>query len=77
MKLLQVLGPGCAKCHTLEKNTREALSELGIEADFQYVTDLGEIAEHGVFMTPALVVDGVVKLSGKVATKEQIKKLLR
>ncbi|MFA9612769.1 MAG: thioredoxin family protein [Deltaproteobacteria bacterium] len=73
---IKVLGPGCPKCHTLEKNTREAVKELGLEAEVSKVTDVNEIAGYGVFITPGLVVDGEVKLTGKVATKTQIKKLL-
>lgn len=73
---IKVLGPGCMKCRTLEKNTHEALKELGINADVKHVTDLKEITNYGVFMTPGLVVDGKVKLTGKVASKDEIKKLL-
>jgi small redox-active disulfide protein 2 len=60
----------------LEKNTHEALKELGINAEVKHVTDLKEITNYGVFMTPGLVVDGKVKLTGKVASKDEIKKLL-
>ncbi len=73
---IKVLGPGCPKCHTLEKNTKEAVRELGLEAEVSKVTDVNEIAGYGVFITPGLVVDGEVKLTGKVATKNEIKKLL-
>ena len=73
---IKVLGPGCPKCHTLEKNTREAVKELGLEAQVSKVTDLNEIAGYGVFITPGLVVNGEVKLAGKVAGKNEIKKIL-
>ena len=73
---IKVLGPGCAKCQTLEKHTREAVEELGLDARVSKVTDLNEIAGYGVFITPGLVVDGEVKLAGKVASKQEIKKLL-
>ena len=73
---IKVLGLGCPKCHTLEQNTREAVKELGLEAEVKKVTDLNEIAGYGVFITPGLVVDGEVKLAGKVATKKEIKKIL-
>ena len=73
---IKVLGPGCMKCRTLEKNTQEALKELGIIAEVKHVTDLKQITNYGVFMTPGLVVDGKVKLTGKVASKDEIKKLL-
>ena len=73
---IKVLGPGCPKCHTLEKNAREAVKELGLDAKVTKVTDTNEIAGYGVFITPGLVVDGVVKLAGKVASKSEIKKIL-
>ncbi|MEE9120407.1 MAG: thioredoxin family protein [Syntrophobacteria bacterium] len=73
---IKVLGPGCPKCQTLEKNTKEAVEELGLDAKIGHVTDVNEIVDYGVFMTPGLVVDGEVKLAGKVATKNEIKKLL-
>lgn len=73
---IKILGPGCPKCHTLEKNVREAVEELGFEAKVSKITDISEIANHGVFLTPGLVVDGEVKLAGKVANKAEIKKIL-
>ena len=73
---IKVLGPGCPKCHALEKNTLEAVEELGLDVRVIKVTDVNEIAGYGVFITPSLVVDGEVKLSGKVASKKQIKKML-
>jgi small redox-active disulfide protein 2 len=74
---IKVLGPGCPKCQTLEKNVKAAVAELGLSVDVAHVTDINKIMEYGVFMTPGLVVDGVVKVVGKVATKEEIKRLLR
>jgi small redox-active disulfide protein 2 len=73
---IKVLGPGCPKCQTLEKNTKDAVAELSIDAQIGKVTDINEIASYGVFMTPGLVVDGEVKLVGKVASKDEIKKIL-
>ncbi len=73
---IKVLGPGCPKCHTLEKNTKEAVKDLGLEAEVSKVTDVNEIVDYGVFITPGLVVDGEVKLTGKVATKNELKKIL-
>jgi small redox-active disulfide protein 2 len=64
---IKVLGPGCPKCHTFEKNTREAVKELGLGAEVSKITDVNEIASYGVFITPGLVVNGEVKVSGKVA----------
>ena len=73
---IEILGSGCAKCKTLENNVREAVKELAIEAELIKVDDFVEIAKFGVMMTPALVVDGEVKLVGKVPGKEEIKKIL-
>ncbi len=76
MKTLQILGTGCAKCKKLAENTEAAAKELGIEYDLAKVTDLAAIMGFGVMMTPALVVDGKVKVVGKVPDVADIKKLL-
>ena len=76
MKLLQVLGPGCAKCMKLKEQAEAAVEELGIEATVEKVTDINVITGFGVMMTPALAIDGEVKVVGKVASVEEIKKLL-
>lgn len=73
---LEILGSGCAKCHKLEENTREAVAELGIDAEVTKVQDIKAIMAHGVMVTPALVVDGVVKVAGKVPSRDDIKKLI-
>ena len=73
---IEVLGPGCARCESTEKNVKEAVQEAGVEADIKKVTDTMEIAKHGVFGTPAVVVDGEVKSVGKVPDKDEIKKWL-
>jgi small redox-active disulfide protein 2 len=75
-KLLQVLGPGCAKCTKLAENAKAAVAELGIDAQIEKVTDINEITDFGVMMTPALAIDGEVKVVGKVPSVEEIKKLL-
>ena len=74
---IKVLGPGCKNCINLEKNTRAALAELGMEADVEKVTDYGEIAGYGVLKTPGLVVDEQVVVSGKVPSARAIADLLR
>jgi len=76
MKLVQVLGPGCPKCKKLTADARTAVAELGIEATVENVTDIMEITNFGVMMTPALVVDGEVKVVGTVPSTEEIKELL-
>jgi len=76
MKLLQILGTGCAKCQKLEQNARQAVADTGIEASIEKITDIGQITAFGVMMTPALAVDGEVKLVGKIASPDEIKALL-
>jgi len=74
--LIQILGMGCAKCQKLEENARQAASELNLDFQIEKVKDLQQIMTFGVMVTPALVVDGVVKVAGKVPGIEDIKKLL-
>jgi small redox-active disulfide protein 2 len=70
---IKILGPGCAKCHQVEKIVKEAVAEAGADADIEHVTDFKQIAAYGVFGTPAVVIDGEVKSVGKIPKKEDIK----
>lgn len=74
---IQILGSGCPNCKKLEANAREAIAALGINAEIEKITDIDQIMNFGVMMTPALAIDGVVKSSGKVLSKEQIMELLK
>ncbi|WP_319561080.1 thioredoxin family protein [Marispirochaeta sp.] len=74
---IQILGSGCPKCKMLEQQAREAMNEAGIEAEIVKVTDINDIMEMGVMITPALAVDGDVKSSGKVLNKDQIIPMLQ
>ena len=76
MKKLQILGTGCPKCQKLAANTEAAAKALGIEYELIKVTDINEIMTFGVMMTPALAVDGEVKVTGKVPEPEAIRDLL-
>ncbi len=76
MRKLQVLGVGCAKCEALFRNADVAARELGLEYSIEKVSELSQIMAFRVMMTPALVVDGQVKLVGKASDVESIKKLL-
>ncbi len=76
MKKLEVLGPGCPKCVELAKRTREAAEALGADYELEKVTELSKIMAFGIFTTPALVVDGEVKVAGQVPSVAEIKKLL-
>ena len=77
MKLVQILGTGCPKCKKLAENAEAAAKALGIEYTIEKVTDINEIMKFGVMMTPALAVDGVVKVVGKVPDAEAIKAMLK
>jgi small redox-active disulfide protein 2 len=74
---IQILGTGCPKCRQLEANAREALAGASIEASVEKVTDVDEIINMGVMMTPALAVDGMVKSAGKVLSKDEIARILQ
>lgn len=76
MKKVKVLGPGCPKCIELAKRSQEAAQSVGGDIEVEKVTDLKQIMSYGVMMTPALVVDGQVKVVGKVPSVEEIKKMI-
>jgi len=76
MKKIQILGTGCPKCKKLAENTETAAKDLGIQYEIEKITDINEIMKFGVMVTPALAVDGQVKLAGKVPSVEEIKNLL-
>jgi small redox-active disulfide protein 2 len=76
MQLL-VIGPGCTKCRTLAQFTEQAVKELGVAAEINKVTDLKQIMALGVMMTPALAVNGTIKVVGKVPSVAEIKSLLQ
>ena len=76
MKKLQILGTGCPKCKKLAENAETAAKRLGIEYTIEKVTDINEIMKFGVMLTPALAVDGVVKVVGKVPEAKEIESML-
>jgi len=76
MKKIQILGTGCPKCKKLAELAETAANELGIQYELEKVTNLNDIMDFGVMVTPALAVDGVVKVAGKVPNVEDIKKML-
>ena len=76
MTKLAILGTGCAKCTKLMENARLAVEQLGLAAEISKVSDIKEIMNYGVMMTPALVIDGEVKAVGKVLSVADIKALL-
>lgn len=73
---IEIVGPGCTRCITTEKNVKEAVKQLGIQAEITKVTNVAEFAKKGVMFTPGVVVDGQVKVSGKIPTVDEIKQIL-
>ena len=76
MKKLHILGSGCAKCNHLMEVTTKASEELALDCEIEKVSDVMRFADFGVMITPALVVDGEVKVSGRVPPMEEMKTLL-
>ena len=77
MYKIEVLGTGCAKCSKLEETARKAADELGVEYEVVKVKNIDDIMNYGVMITPALVVNGVVKVAGKVPAVEEVKKMIQ
>ena len=77
MKKIQILGTGCPKCKKLTENAETAAKESGINFEIEKVTDINDIMNFGVMMTPALAVDGEVKVVGKVPSSDEIKELIQ
>lgn len=73
---IEIVGSGCPRCVATEKNVKEAIKQLGIQAEIIKVTDMKEFAKKGVMFTPAVIVDGQVKISGKIPTIEEVKRIL-
>ncbi len=73
---VKVLGPGCPRCQELMKRTQSVARELGLNCRVEKVTDIRQITSYGVMITPALVVDGQVKVSGKVPSLDDLRKIL-
>ncbi len=73
---IEVVGPGGSRCITTAKNVREALKQLGISAEVTKVTDVAEFANKGIMFTPGVIVDGQVKVSGRIPTIDEIKAIL-
>ncbi len=70
--LIKILGSGCPKCNRLEQLTREAVSELGLAAEFEHVKEMDKIMAYPIMTTPALVVDEEVKVSGRIPSKDEL-----
>ncbi len=73
---IKVLGTGCPKCNSLEKLTRKAVKESGVDAEIEKVEDIMKIMEYGIMKTPALVINGEVKISGRLPSEKELKEFL-
>ena len=76
MKTIKILGTGCAKCKQTEAVIRETLSDMGLDANIEKVEDIQKIMEYDIMSTPAVVLDGAVKMTGKVPSKEEVRAML-
>lgn len=76
MKTIQILGTGCAKCNRLSEAAEQAAKDLGLEYELEKVTDMLRFADFGVMFTPALAVDGEVKVAGRVPSQDELKQML-
>ena len=73
---IEVFGTGCAKCEALATNVKAAAEKLGLDCEIEKITDITRIMTKGVMMTPALVIDGEIKVSGKVPSVEEIQRMI-
>lgn len=74
---IRILGPGCPRCHEVEKRTLNALAQLGVAADVQKISDIKKIMEYSIIGTPGLVINGKVKCSGKIPSRDEIKRWIQ
>ena len=73
---IEIVGPGCPRCIATEKNVKEVVKQLGIQAEITKITDVAEFAKKGVMFTPAVIVDNKIVVSGKIPTVEELKNIL-
>lgn len=74
---IRILGPGCPRCHEVEKRTLNALAQLGVAADVQKISDIKKIMEYSILGTPGLVINGKMKCSGRIPSLEEIKRWIQ
>ena len=73
---ITIVGTGCTKCKKLEETVREVVGEQGVDASINKMTDIKEIAQTGILMTPGLIIDGKVKVAGKLPSKAEVEKII-
>ncbi len=73
---ITVYGPGCAKCKDTEKRVREVVAQSGVEAEVKHASDFADMARAGILVTPAVAVNGTIKLAGRIPTAEEIRSWL-
>ena len=73
---IKVLGPGCHKCHELDKRTREVVKELGLDVSVEYVQDVIKLVKYSILFPPGLIINGKLISSGKLLSKEEIKNII-
>ena len=76
MKTIHILGAGCKKCNDLYNTTEQIANDLELDCQLEKITDMMKFADYGVMITPALVVDGKLKMAGKIPTNEELKRFL-
>ncbi len=74
---IAVYGPGCANCQSLEKNTKKAVKEIGLDAEITQIQEIDQILEAGITQTPGLAIDGEIKSMGRIPSVEEIKKWIK
>jgi len=74
---IKILGPGCAKCHTLDKLVREVVAEMKVDATVEYIKDIVKILDYPILTTPGLVINGDVKCSGRVPGKAEVANMIK
>jgi small redox-active disulfide protein 2 len=74
---IKVLGPGCAKCHSLEKTVKEVIAGLKLDVEVEEIRDMKKIMQYPILMTPGLVINGKVVMSGKVPSKAEVERYIK
>jgi small redox-active disulfide protein 2 len=74
---IEILGSGCSKCKATEEIVKKVVKKLGIKAEVRHVYDMNKITEYGVMMTPAVAIDGKIKIEGKIPREDEVEKIIK